>query len=86
MESNSARSWTLPSREKLLNLLTRDYTETPLVGDSCTAHRLIPFAERSIDCPLCAHQFRRVALHALDANRWLNDWRDDAINVMKENA
>jgi len=86
MESNSARSWTLPSREKLLELLTRDYTETPLLGDSCTVHRLIPFAERSIDCPLCAHQFRRVAQHALDANRWLNDWRDEAINVMKENA
>lgn len=86
MESNSARSWPLPSREKVLSLLTRDYADLPLVGDSCTPHRLTPFEDRSIDCPLCAHQFRRVAQAALAANKWLNDWRDEAINLLKENA
>lgn len=69
---------------KLREILTRDHTRPALIGDACIRHQSIDLAARPIDCLMCAYEFRRIALHALAVNGWLDRWRTDVLQALTQ--
>lgn len=50
---------------------------------NCIAHMNKSLLERPFDCKLCNTDIKNHLSLALDINKWLNDWKDEAEKLLK---
>lgn len=64
-------------------LLDRQYDEGTVVIN-CIAHMSMKITERPDDCRLCLADLRNYMSNAISLNKWLNDWKEDAMKILEE--
>lgn len=49
---------------------------------NCIQHASRDITERPDDCRLCLSDLRNHMNHAISVNKWLNEWKDDATQLL----
>lgn len=63
-------------------LLSREYHRGTTVTN-CVVHIDMAITARPDDCRLCKADVRNTLSHAIAVNEWLNEWKDDATEVLQ---
>ena len=63
-------------------LLARAYPSGGSTVTNCVAHMGLDMQKRPDDCRLCQADIRNLLSRALAANKWLNEWKEDAVKLI----
>lgn len=75
-----------PSEPKVISveeLLGRKFSAGTRVTN-CLVHRHLDLTKRPSDCRLCLSDLRNHLSLAITINKWLNQWKEDAIDILKK--
>lgn len=50
---------------------------------NCVAHSTLKLTERPPDCRLCSVDIQNTMRDAIAINEWLNEWKQEAIELLK---